>query len=67
MRDRFKDIFQSERYWEVMEYIGSEHFDPSKRCPPNCLQHLTNDWLFDFKNGNKSFPITVAPPHPEFV
>ena len=67
MRTRFKDIFHSDRYWEVMKYIGSEHFDPSKRCPPNCLQHLTNKWLFDFENGQKTFPITAAPPHPEFV
>jgi MoaA/NifB/PqqE/SkfB family radical SAM enzyme len=67
MRTRFKDIFNSERYWEVMRYIASDHFDPSKRCPPNCLQHLTNDWLFKFKNGERDFPATPAPQHMEFV
>jgi MoaA/NifB/PqqE/SkfB family radical SAM enzyme len=67
LRTRFKDLFHSERYWEVMNYLGSEHFDPSKRCPPNCLQHLANDWLFKFKAGERTFPITPVPPHPEFV
>lgn len=67
MRTRFRDLFASERYWEVMRYLESEHFDPSKRCPPNCLQHLTNQWLFDYKAGNKSFPITEMPAQPEFV
>jgi MoaA/NifB/PqqE/SkfB family radical SAM enzyme len=67
MRTRFRDIFHSERYWEVMQYIASREFDPSKRCPPNCLQHLTNQWLYDYKRGQQSFPITPVPPHPEFV
>jgi MoaA/NifB/PqqE/SkfB family radical SAM enzyme len=67
MRTRFRDIFHSERYWEVMKYLGSDQFDPSKRCPPNCLQHLTNQWLFDFKDGRRTFPVTPGPPHPEFV
>jgi MoaA/NifB/PqqE/SkfB family radical SAM enzyme len=67
MRTRFRDIFRSERYWEVMRYLASDHFDPSKRCPPNCLQHLTNDWLFRFKEGRATFPITPMPAHSEFL
>ena len=67
MRARFRDIFASERYAEVMRYIGSEHFNPAERCPPNCLQHLTNQWLFDYKQGKKSFPIAPVPPHTEFL
>lgn len=67
MRNRFKDIFNSERYQEVMKYLGSDDFDASKRCPPNCLQHLANDWLYKFKAGEKVFPITSSPPHIEFV
>lgn len=66
-RTRFKDIFYSARYKEVMDYLASEHFNPSERCPPNCLQHLTNQWLFDYKAGKKTFPITPVPPQPEFV
>jgi MoaA/NifB/PqqE/SkfB family radical SAM enzyme len=67
MRTRFKDLFRGPRYREVMDYLGSEHFDPSKRCPPNCLQHIANQWLFDYKGGKTTFPITPAPPHTEFV
>jgi hypothetical protein len=67
MRTRFRDIFRGERYREVMDYLGSKHFDPSKRCPPNCLQHLANGWLFDYKAGKVTFPITPAPPQPEFI
>ncbi len=67
MRTRFKDIFWSDRYKEVMDYIASEHFDPSKRCPPNCLQHLANQWLWEWKGGRATFPITPMPAHPEFI
>ena len=67
MRTRFKDIFLSARYGEVMDYIGGKHFDASKRCPPNCLQHIANDWLYKFKAGEKTFPLTPMPFHPEFV
>ena len=67
MRTRFKDIFMSDRYAEVMNYIGSKDFDASKRCPPNCLQHIANDWLYKFKAGERTFPLTPVPAHPEFI
>lgn len=67
MRTRFKDLFYSDRYQEVMGYLGSKDFDASKRCAENCLQHLNNDWLYKFKAGAVTFPITPAPPHPEFI
>lgn len=67
MRTRFKDIFYSARYKEVMDYLASEDFDPSKRCAENCLQHLANDWLWEYKAGRVTFPITPMPAHPEFV
>ena len=67
MRTRFRDIFHSERYWEVMKYLGSDEFNPQTRCPKNCLQHLANKFLFDFKNGDATFPTTPPPPQPEFI
>lgn len=67
MRTRFRDIFASDRYWEVMKYIGSDEFNPQTRCPVNCLQHLSNKFLFDLKEGNATFPTTPAPPHLEFI
>ena len=67
LRTRFKELFWSDRYKEVMDYLASEHFDPSERCPPNCLQHLANGWLWEWKGGRTTFPITPVPPQPEFI
>lgn len=64
---RFKDIWNSERYWEVMRYLASDHFDPRSRCGPNCLQDRTNDFLFRYTNGKVELPTIPAPPHPEFL
>lgn len=59
---RFRDLFYSDRYWEVLQYLASEFFNPSTFCGPNCLQHNVNDWLFKYKNGQVSFPPTDATP-----
>lgn len=64
---RFRDIFASDRYWEVMNYLASEFFNPQKRCGPNCLQTNTNEWLFKYKNGEVSFPTAPPPPHMAFL
>jgi len=66
-QQRFKDIFHSERYWEVMRYIASDEFDPRKRCPSDCMQNLTNDWLFKYLEGKVSFPLTPAPANVKFL
>lgn len=66
-RQRFKDLWASDRYLEVMHYLASEHFDPRSRCGPNCLQHLTNDYLFRLVNGQVELPQTPAPPHLAFL
>ncbi|MDO8707001.1 MAG: radical SAM protein [Sulfuricaulis sp.] len=64
---RFKDMFHSERYWEVMRYIASERFDPRKRCPSDCMQNKTNDWLWRYLDGKVTFPITPAPANANFL
>ena len=64
---RFKDIFNSDRYWEVMKYLASDEFDPRKRCGPNCLQTQTNSFLFHYVNGTKQLPTTPPPPHMAFL
>jgi hypothetical protein len=66
-QQRFRDIFASDRYWEVMRYLASEFFNPQHRCGPNCLQTNTNQWLFDYKAGNVSFPTSPPPPHLGFL
>src|SRR6266496_283105 len=63
VNERFRDIFYSERYDEVMGYLASDQFNPQKRCGPNCLQDRTNDWLFKYVNGNVARPSIPAPPH----
>jgi MoaA/NifB/PqqE/SkfB family radical SAM enzyme len=64
---RFRDLFRSDRYWEVMNYLASEHFNPQLRCGPNCLQTQTNEWLFKHVNGEVQFPVGSPPPDLEFL
>ena len=66
-RQRFKDIWASDRYKEVMDYLGSEHFNPQCRCGPNCLQTNTNDFLFRHVNGQVALPMAEAPAHLGFL
>jgi len=65
--ERFRDIFYSSRYDDVMLYLASEYFNPQERCGPNCLQHNTNDWLFRYRAGKVPLPAAPAPPHMEFL
>ena len=65
--ERFRDMFHGDRYWEVMDYIASDNFNPQKRCPSDCMQRLHNDWLFAYKNGRATFPLTPAPANVNFL
>ena len=49
---RFKDLWQSDRYWEVMDFITSNQFDARRDCGSLCLQHYVNQFLWDLKKGN---------------
>jgi len=42
---RFKDIWNSEKYWEVMNYLASPKFNAQKMCASLCLQHNVNETL----------------------
>jgi hypothetical protein len=67
---RFKDIWQSERYWEVMNYIASEEFDAQTQCGTLCLQHKTNEVLWKLKEEQiKSLPEEKLKkiPHVNFI
>ena len=64
---RFKDIFNSDRYWEVMRYLASDEFDPRTRCGPNCLQTQTNSFLHKYVNGQVQLPQGTPPPHLAFL
>jgi MoaA/NifB/PqqE/SkfB family radical SAM enzyme len=65
--ERFRDMFHGERYWEVMRYLAFDEFDPRKRCPSDCMQNLTNDWLYRYLDGKVTFPLTPAPANVNFL
>ena len=48
---RFKDIWKSGKYKEVMEYIRSEKFNTQTMCGSLCLQHSVNKALDNYKKG----------------
>jgi MoaA/NifB/PqqE/SkfB family radical SAM enzyme len=64
---RFKDIWNSDRYWEVVNYLASDEFNAQMSCGPNCLQTNTNSWLDKFMKGTVTFAETPQPPHMEFL
>lgn len=65
----FKDIWQSDRYWEVMDMIASQNFDAKTMCGTLCLQHKVNECLNDIKNkGMQLVHDTENPPmHINFI
>ena len=64
---RFRDIWASDRYWEVMRYLSSDEWDSQRNCPVNCLQTQTNSWLDKFVKGTVSFNTSNPPPQMEFL
>jgi MoaA/NifB/PqqE/SkfB family radical SAM enzyme len=68
-RTRFRDLYDSDRYWEVMRYLGSDQFNAQKACGPNCLQTNTNSWLDKLDKGLVQMPPPNArpPAHLEFL
>src|SRR3989338_3063699 len=69
IEQRFKDIWQSERYWEVMNYLASPKFNAQKMCGALCLQHKLNEALDEYKKGRVelSTPNGSIPQHVNFV
>ncbi|MBI2174517.1 MAG: SPASM domain-containing protein, partial [Candidatus Omnitrophica bacterium] len=69
IEQRFKDIWQSERYWEVMNYLASPKFNAQKMCGALCLQHKVNEALDEYKKGRVelSTPNGSIPQHVNFV
>jgi MoaA/NifB/PqqE/SkfB family radical SAM enzyme len=42
---RFKDIWSSDQYWDVMNYLSSPEFNAQTMCESLCLQHNVNETL----------------------
>jgi MoaA/NifB/PqqE/SkfB family radical SAM enzyme len=65
----FKEIWKSEKYWEVMESISSESFNAGTDCAKLCLQHKVNEYLDGIKKGliKLEEPKGEKPQHINFI
>ena len=67
---RFKDIWESDNYWEVMKYLASPDFNAQKMCGALCLQHKVNQSLDNYIKGKFDFEdvdISKKPNHINFI
>lgn len=53
---RFKDIWASDRYWEVMNYLSGPEFNAQKMCGSLCLQHKVNEFLDGYQKDQIALP-----------
>lgn len=69
IEQRFKDIWESDRYWEVMNYLASSDFNAQKMCGTLCLQHKVNEYLDEYKKGRVQLQVPEGPPpaHLNFI
>jgi len=65
----FKEIWKSDKYWEVMDYIASDKFNAHKDCGTLCCHHKINEYLWDLKKGNIQLkdPSGEPPQHLSFI
>ncbi|KKS56678.1 MAG: hypothetical protein UV20_C0007G0015 [Candidatus Magasanikbacteria bacterium GW2011_GWA2_42_32] len=65
----FKEIWKSDRYWEVINLIASDKFDAMTMCGSLCLQHKVNEFLWGIKDGNAKMetPSENEPMHVNFI
>jgi hypothetical protein len=62
VEERFRDIWASDQYWNVMNYLASPDFNAQTMCGSLCLQHKVNEMLDAHRKGH--LPI-AAPTGPE--
>jgi len=66
--DRWWDIWQSDRYWDVVTYLASDEFDAQKSCGTLCLQHQVNSALDSHRKGEVELQVSAGVvPHINFV
>ncbi|MDP2921148.1 MAG: radical SAM protein [Candidatus Omnitrophota bacterium] len=65
----FKELWKSERYWEVMNLIASPEFDTKTMCGTLCLQDRVNEFLWDLKRGDAKLKQNPGqkPMHANFI
>lgn len=59
---RFKDIWKSERYWDIVKHLASDKFNAQTFCGSLCLQHSVNKYLDNYKKGNIDLIDPSGPP-----
>lgn len=66
---RFKDIWQSDAYWEVMNYLASPDFNAQTMCGTLCLQHKVNEALDAYRRGQVTLNAAAGEPpaHINFI
>ena len=69
VEERFKDIWASDRYWEVMNYLASPGFNAQRMCGSLCLQHKVNEYLDEYRKGRLELRQPDGPPpqHINFI
>ncbi len=66
---RFKEIWSSDRYWDVMNYLAGPDFNAQTMCGSLCLQHKVNEVLDAYSKGMRGLevPAGALPQHLSFV
>ena len=54
--ERFKDIFKSERYWKIMDYLASPSFDAQTMMGTLPIQHYVSEALDNHLKGISRIP-----------
>lgn len=69
VEQRFKDMFHSDRYWEVMNYLAGPEFNAQNMCGSLCLQHKVNEYLDSYQKGQMELvqPVGTEPQHLSFI
>ena len=68
--ERFFDIWNSQKYKEVMSYLASDAFDAKTQCASLCLQDKVNEKLNDLMENNIPLDDVAniqVPPHVNFI
>ena len=68
--DEFKDIWNSDRYWQVMNHLSGPNFNAQRMCGSLCLQHKTNEFLDKFVQNsfpNEMLNVSKEPAHVNFI
>lgn len=52
---RYKDIVNSDAYWNVINHLRSDCFNAKTECATLCLHDKINEFIYDLQQGNVKF------------